>query len=252
MESALIIVFDLDQTLSESKVPLDGEMSSLLSELLRIKKVAVVSGASYEQFEKQFLKHLICPPEMLKNLYLLPTNGASLYEYNDNWRRVYHQELTEDEKKTIFDAFEKSLAEGGYQKPDKIYGVLIEDRSAEVTFSGLGSDAPLLLKKEWDPDFKKREKIAEILRRYLHSFSVSIGGATSIDVTKKGIDKAYGLKKVMEYLNLKPEQMLFVGDALFSGGNDASVISLGIKVVSVSDPGIGDTKRFIRKLLVNK
>ena len=77
-------------------------------------------------------------------------------------------------------------------------------------------------------------------------------GVTSIYITRKGIDKAYGLKKVMEHLRLKPKQTLFVGDALFPGGNDSSIVSLGVETVSVSDPGIGDTKRFIRKLLVNK
>jgi len=259
MESAELIAFDLDQTLTESKSPLDGEMSSLLCSLLKIKKIAVTSGASFSQFENQFLGNLSCPPENFKNLYLLPTNGASLYEYDPsfigaggNWRQIYHEELAENEKKDIFDAFEKSLAEGGYRKPDKIYGALIEDRDSQVTFSGLGSEAPLSLKREWDPDFKKREKIAVILRGRLPSFAVSVGGATSIDVTKKGIDKAYGLKKLTERLNLEPERVLFVGDALFPGGNDSSVVSLGVKTVSVSDPGIGDTKGFIRNLLANK
>jgi len=51
-------------------------------------------------------------------------------------------------------------------------------------------------------------------------FSVRLGGATSIDVTKPGIDKAYGIKKLQETLGISVKEMIYVGDALFVGGND--------------------------------
>ncbi|OHA01155.1 MAG: hypothetical protein A3C11_03330 [Candidatus Sungbacteria bacterium RIFCSPHIGHO2_02_FULL_49_12] len=247
-----IICFDIDDTLAESKSPLDFEMASLICQLLESKKVAVISGGAFGQFQKQILNHLTCGKEYLKNLYLLPTNGAILYEYHNGWREVYCHEFTPAEKQAVFDAFEKALPEAGFQKPDPLYGVLLEDRRTQITFSALGSEAPLFLKKTWDPDHTKRERIVALLRQYLPDFSVSIGGTTSIDVTRKGIDKAYGLGQLMGLLGESPQQMVYVGDALFPGGNDASVVSLGVHSVSVADPGITDTKQLILQLLAGK
>jgi len=53
-----LIIFDLDGTLAESKQPMDSEMTELLARLLEKKKVAVISGGSFEQFKKQFLPEL--------------------------------------------------------------------------------------------------------------------------------------------------------------------------------------------------
>ncbi|MBI5004609.1 MAG: HAD-IIB family hydrolase [Candidatus Lloydbacteria bacterium] len=251
-DAADIIIFDLDKTLSESKVPLDPDMSALLCALLRVKKVAVISGAAFKQFEAQFLRHLTCPPEILKNLFLLPTNGASLYEYKDGWTRLYHFAFTDKEKKKIFDAFEKAFEKTNFQKPEKTYGTLIEDRDTQITFSGLGSDAPLSLKEPWDPDHAKRKALAAALAEELPDFSISIGGATSIDVTRKGVDKAYGIAELMSRFGYEPKRVFYVGDALFPGGNDASVISLGVKYQSVEKGGVGETKHIIREILSKK
>ena len=251
LETADIIIFDLDKTLAESKMPLDSDMSALLCALLRVKKVAVISGAAFKQFETQFLRPLTCPPEVFKNLFLLPTNGASLYEYKDDgWRSVYNEVLTDDEKKKIFSAFEKVFEKTNFQKPKEIYGTLIEDRDTQITFSGLGSEAPLALKEKWDPDHAKREVLARELRAELPDFSISIGGTTSIDITSKGIDKAYGIKKIMSRLRYEPKQIFYVGDALFPGGNDASVLSLGVGFASVKEGGVPETKQIIRGILV--
>ena len=244
-----IVAFDLDDTLTLSRSPLDSEMAQLLCRLLAVKKVAVISGASFEQFEKQFINRLGCAETNLKNLLILPTNGANLYAYEQAWKRIYTHNLSEVEKQQIFSAFEQAFKDTNFQKEEKIYGTLIEDRGAQVTFSGLGSEAPLDLKTVWDPTHEKRRKLVVALEKYLSDFAISIGGATSIDVTKKGIDKAYGLKQLLEYANLKPENLLYVGDALFPGGNDASVLGLGVQVASVGEPGLDDTKQLVTSLL---
>jgi phosphomannomutase len=53
-----LIVFDLDGTLAKSKSSLDAEMSTLLSALLGVVKVAVISGGNWTQFQKQLLSLL--------------------------------------------------------------------------------------------------------------------------------------------------------------------------------------------------
>lgn len=55
---------------------------------------------------------------------------------------------------------------------------------------------------------------SEILDRLMPGFSVLLGGATSIDVTKPGIDKAYGIRKLRDVLGISLKEMIFVGDPL--------------------------------------
>jgi hypothetical protein len=102
--------------------------------------------------------------------------------------------------------------------------------------SALGQEAPLDIKQTWDPDFEKRKKIKAILDPLLPGFAVGLGGASSIDVTRPGVDKAYGIRKLQEVLGIPIAQMIFVGDALFPGGNDQPARSTGATCIRVRDP----------------
>lgn len=242
-----LIVFDLDGTLAESKLPMDSEMSNLLLQLLRYKKVAVMSGGSYKQFQNQFLKSLQCSTEMLSSLYLFPTCATSFYQYKDDWVNIYKEKLTETEKQKIIDALSKALRDAGFVAPKRAYGNLIEDRTTLIAFSALGQQAPVTLKKVWDPDRKKRLHILMFLKNYIPEFEIRIGGTTTIDITRKGIDKAYGIYKMEKHLNIPKSKMLFVGDALFEGGNDYPVKACGVDCIAVEGPE--ETKKIIKDIL---
>ncbi len=247
-DSLSLVTFDLDDTLAESKQPLDAEMAGLLAELLKNKYVAVMSGASFFQFEKQFLGYLAGAMPDLNNLYLLPTSGASLYSYkNTGWVSLYYEKLTDQEKEKIMKAFYQVLTDTGFPMEVKSYGQIFEDRGSQITFSALGQEAPISAKSVWDPDQQKRQKIAAPLRELLPEFSVKIGGSTSVDITKKGIDKAYGIKKLMEHLNLSQDKVLYVGDALFPGGNDEPLLGSGVMCQQVA--GVSETKELIKFLI---
>ena len=126
-------------------------------------------------------------------------------------------------------------------------GETIEDRGSQVTYSALGQQAPLEEKEKWDADFSKRKKIKIILDTMIPEFSVRLGGATSIDVTKPGIDKAYGIKKLQETLGISVKEMIYVGDALFVGGNDYPAEQAG--VISIPVRGPNETKRVIEAII---
>lgn len=240
-----LIVYDLDGTLAASKSPLDAEMAGLLHELLGILKVAVISGGAWKQFEEQLLSNLP-RDERLANLSLLPTCGTQFFRYGADWKKVYSEDLAADEKARIESSLEKAVSEAGY-KPQKLWGEQIEDRGSQITFSALGQEAPLAEKDKWDPDFAKRKKIKAILDRLLPEFSVRMGGATSIDVTKPGIDKAYGIRKLRDILGLSLKEMIFIGDALFVGGNDYPAEEAG--VVSIPVRGPNETKRVTEAII---
>jgi hypothetical protein len=240
-----LIVFDLDGTLAESKSSLDAEISTLLSDLLDIVKVAVISGGDWPQFEKQVLSHLP-HDQRLANLSLLPTCGTKFFRYSGDWKKIYSEDFTADEKEKIVDSFKKAIAAAGF-KVEKVWGEIIEDRGSQITYSALGQRAPLEEKDKWDPDYARRKKIKAVLDTLLPEFSVRMGGATSIDVTKPGIDKAYGVRKLRDILGISLKEMIFIGDALFAGGNDYPAELAG--VISIPVRGPEDTKRVVEAII---
>jgi phosphomannomutase len=240
-----LIVYDLDGTLAESKASLDAEMAALLHDLLGVIKVAVISGGDWPQFEKQLLPNLP-HDERLANLSILPTCGTKFFQYSGNWKKLYEEDFTADEKKRILGSLEKALGVAGF-KVEKVWGEVIEDRGSQITFSALGQQAPLEEKIKWDPDFTKRKKIKAILDTLIPEFSVRMGGATSIDITKPGIDKAYGIRKLRDLLGISLKEMIYIGDALFVGGNDYPAEEAG--VVSIPVQGPHETKRVTEAII---
>jgi phosphomannomutase len=236
-----LIVFDLDGTLAESKASLDAEMSRLLHDLLSVVKVAVISGGDWLQFENQVVSQLL-QDRSLENLSILPTCGTQFFRYSGAWNKIYSEDLTADEKAKIIASLKQAIA-GASFKVEKHWGETIEDRGSQITYSALGQQAPLDEKKKWDADFAKRTKIKAIVDKLIPEFSVRMGGATSIDVTKPGIDKAYGIGKLRDVLGISLKEMLYIGDALFPGGNDYPAEQAG--VVSIRVQGPHETKRTI-------
>jgi phosphomannomutase len=233
-----LIVYDLDGTLAESKSSLDDRMSALLQKLLGIVKVAIISGGDWPQFEKQVLSRLP-HDESLTNLSILPTCGTKFFQYNGDWKKLYSEDFTTADKDMIVSSLNKAVAAAGFEAA-RIWGEVIEDRGSQITFSALGQQAPLEEKDKWDPDYAKRKKIKAILDSLIPEFSVRMGGATSIDVTKPGIDKAYGIRKLRDILGISVKEMIFIGDALFPGGNDYPAEQAG--VVSIPVRGPSETK----------
>ena len=240
-----LIVFDLDGTLAESKSSLDAEMSALIHDLLSVVKVAVISGGDWFQFEKQVLSGLP-HDKSLENLSILPTCGTKFYQYGTDWKKIYSEDLTAEEKKKIISSLKKSLELAGF-KIKKLWGEEIEDRGSQITFSALGQQAPNKEKEKWDPDFAKRKKMKAFLDKQIPGFSVRLGGETSIDITKPGIDKAYGIKKLRDTLGISIPEMIFVGDALFPGGNDYPAEEAGVISIRVKNPT--ETKRVIEAVI---
>lgn len=237
------IAFDLDGTLAESKSPADPRMTELLSQLLGKFQVCVISGGKFQQFEKQLLSNLKADPDKLERLHIMPTCGTRYYTYSvadKSWRQVYAENFSEPQKKKIIDALNKGFDDLGYREK-KVYGECIEDRGSQVTFSVLGQDIVDALGKEglrqkeaWDPDNKKKLELRDYIAPLIPEFEVRVGGVTSIDVTKQGIDKAYGMKKLMEVLKINKEDILFIGDRLQEGGNDYPVKAMGIDSLQIS------------------
>jgi HAD superfamily hydrolase (TIGR01484 family) len=246
IKSKEIVIFDLDQTLTESKSDLDSEMADLLGKLLKVKKVVVISGGSFNQFLNQFLSKL-SHISNLTNLTILPTSGTRMYVWNGTWTEKYAENFTQKEKDIIFEAFNSAFKKTNYKEPSQVFGQVLEDRGSQITFSGLGQKAPLELKSKWDPDRTLREPIVQSLKNDLPLFDLRFGGISSIDVTKKGVNKGFGIRKLEKYTGISIENMVFIGDALYYGGNDYAAKATGIDCIAVNGPQ--DVKEIIKEWL---
>jgi len=244
-----MIVFDLDGTLTASKAPLGRSAALLLHALLEKKKVAVISGGTFLRFRTQIispLRRFAGKKVRFENLFLFPTTAMSFYRYRGRWEKVYERKFSVRERRKILWAFQRAL-EAEHYRPRRHYGKIVEDRGTEVTFSALGQRAPLGAKRKWEKKRDIRPELLRVLKRLLPGYKEEMGGLTSIDVTKKGVDKAYGIREIERYVRVGPSDILFAGDALYRGGNDSPVLRTGVAHCAVKSPK--ETERLIRFLV---
>lgn len=239
-----LIAFDLDGTLADSKSPIEDKMANLFGKLLEKYSVCVISGGKYGQFETQLINNLHINGNLLNKLHIMPTCGTRYLRHNsaDNkWKQVYAEDIPEKDKEKIINAINQGIDHLGFREK-KVYGDIIEDRGSQITFSALGQDIVellgpegVVLKEKWDPIGAKKHKLRNYIADIIPDYEVRVGGGTSIDITRPGIDKAYGMEKLKAELDLSSEDILFIGDRLEEGGNDYPVKDMGIDSIAVKN-----------------
>ena len=245
-----VVAFDLDDTLTVSKSKIDQHMADLLGELLARLDVCIITGGTFEQIQAQVLEYLHAPASRLDHLHIMPTCGTRYYVWrNGAWHRIYSEDLTEDEKSRIISVLTEGAKDLGLWEQNP-WGEIIEDRGSQITYSALGQKAPSDAKREWDRDGAKKRKLRDYAAERLPDLEVRVGGTTSVDVTRKGIDKAYGIDRLIGRLDISPDQLLFIGDRLREGGNDYPVRALGVRWVEVTR--WQDTARYVQDLLTRE
>ncbi len=230
-----LLAFDLDDTLAITKSPISDEMSEVLGKILEEFEVCIISGGRYEQFKEQVIDRLFIEPHKLNRLHLMPTCGTRYYRYNElevEWQLQYAEDLTEEQKSLVVEILEKSAKELNLWEESPA-GNIIEDRGSQITFSALGQKATPEDKYAWDPTGTKKAALRDLAALSLPGLEVRAGGTTSIDVTREGIDKAYGMQKLIDAINISKDDILFFGDNLQEGGNDYPVKAFGIDCLDV-------------------
>ena len=231
-----LIAFDLDDTLSVTKSPMSGRMAALLGQLLERYEVCIISGGRFEQFHIQVIDCLNVPEHLLEKLHIMPTCGTRYYRYNvvqRSWEQQYADDFSKDDARRIMSVLETSAKELGLWVETPA-GDIIEDRGSQITYSALGQNAKAADKYAWaEKNSARRQQLRDMVADLLPEVEVRQGGTTSIDITQKGIDKAYGMEKLMELHGFTKEDILFVGDKLQEGGNDYPVKAMGIDTIEV-------------------
>lgn len=248
MTSPRLVAFDLDDTLAPSKSAIDPRVGDLLIALAERVQVAIISGGQLQQFRAQVVERLPqTTPDILANFHLMPTCGTQYYRLSaDGVETVYAHALTEDEKARALSAVEEEARRLGVWESET-WGPILEDRGSQITFSALGQSAPLDAKTAWDPSGEKKNTLREAVAARIPDLEVRSGGSTSVDITHRGIDKAYGMRKLAEQTGIPLEDMLFVGDRLDENGNDYPVLAMGVECHAVE--GWEDTAAFLDELI---
>jgi HAD superfamily hydrolase (TIGR01484 family) len=243
-----LVAFDLDDTLAPSKSAIDPRIGALLIGLAERVEVAIISGGQLEQFRAQVVDRLPeAPVETLSRIHLLPTCGTQYYRIQEGRIvTVYAHALSDDEKSRALAAVEGEARRLELWEAET-WGDILEDRGSQITFSALGQRAPLNAKMAWDPTGAKKNSLREAVAAKIPDLEVRSGGSTSVDITHRGIDKAYGMRQLAEQTGIPLEDMLFVGDRLDPDGNDYPVLALGVPCHAVE--GWEDTAEYLDALL---
>ncbi len=243
-----LVAFDLDDTLAPSKSAIDPRIGELLLALAERVEVAIISGGQLQQFRTQVVERLPeASPELLSRFHLMPTCGTQYYRLTPaGIETVYAHSLTDDEKQRALSAVREEAERLGLWEAEP-WGDILEDRGSQITFSALGQSAPLDAKMAWDPTGEKKNSLREAVAARIPDLEVRSGGSTSVDITHRGIDKAYGMGKLADTTGIPLDDMLFVGDRLDPDGNDYPVLAMGVACHAVH--GWEDTAAFLEQLI---
>jgi HAD superfamily hydrolase (TIGR01484 family) len=231
------LAFDLDKTLNDSKMPIPPEMAKIFAGILRHYPACVISGQKYEQFNVQVITPLMeagATEAELENLHLMVGQGTQYYtRKNGEWAQVYNNALTDEQVAEISAALEKAARELGYWVELTNGDEIIENRESMVAYSALGQKATLADKEAWDPDMAKRNKISARAAELAPNYTFEVGGTTTINAFMPGMNKVYGMTKLMEALNMTTADILYFGDMTQPGGNDYPVVEMGFEAITV-------------------
>ena len=247
MQCPKAALFDLDDTLALSFENPSDSMLERLRKLLDYIPVALITGRDFTWMSRDFLPAIVSSPRS-DRFFVLTEGAAQCFQWQDgNWKELYGSTISDGEVQKIRKAVLESVEETGALDGISVSGEQFRRKKAMVAFATTGLDASKEYRYSWDPGNVRRSILRDAIAVKLPEFDVVMGGATSIDITRKGVNKAYGVRWLSEKLGVAPPEMLYVGDALFEGGNDAVVIPTGVQTRSVSSPP--ETEKVIDELI---
>lgn len=211
MKQKTYLFFDLDGTLTPSRQRIKAEMAHLLPSLGRT--VIVVSGSKNPQIRKQIGD---------LEVYSLGQNGNQSFDLKGHL--LWENNLSPEEKNLVYAHIDLLRPFLKHHIPDP--EDLIEDRGSQISFSVYGHNASPEEKKSCDGNFEKRRALLSQCPFFSDTMEVQMGGSTCLDYFKKGFHKGANIQRLIETTGWDKEKCVYFGDALFPGGNDATVLGV--------------------------
>jgi len=247
----ILFLFDVDGTLSPSRLKAPESILFMLHELKKKVNIAFVGGSDLnkqrEQIESSNSSSVSCENVLELFTYSFPENGVQFYK---------NTKLIKD------DSFIEKIGEKNYtrlinkilfllSKLDcKKRGVFVENRRSMINVSIIGRNCTQQEREEYFEEDKKckgREEFVRELYKELKTIDngdnkqyipltdivCSIGGQISIDIFPKGWDKTYCIR------HIKETTIVFFGDMVEKGGNDYEIYNhekvRGVRVFGPED-----------------
>ena len=219
----------------EPGASLDAAMAASIGALLKVAKVAIISGSCWPRLERQLLVPALARSKHLKNLSLLPSFGREFYQYESGWKPRYSESFSREEKDPILKSLQEARASStpamakGWRKVTEYCG-------SQISFPALGHEAPLEETLSWDLDLGKPNAMKASLEQRVPDFSVRLDGNPSMGVGRAGVDKADGIRRLHRTLGIAIDQMFFVGDSLLPAKSDYPTEDAGVLSIRVRHP----------------
>jgi hypothetical protein len=237
------IFFDLDGTLTRSRTLMSVPHQELFRKLCREKDVVVVTGGQISQIKKQI------PSSFDGEYFALSQSGN--HAIGKNGEILWSEKFSPGQKAAILKLIQ--IIHDEVRLPVKDENDLVEDRGSQISYSLLGHHEDTGKKEAFDPGAKKRLAILSRHEKDVAHLSavgadVRPGGTTTFDFTIAGKHKGFNITRLIEREGWKKEDCVYVGDALFPGGNDESAIGV-IPTHGIKDPD--GTFGFIERQLLS-
>ncbi len=214
----------------------------LFDDLCREKDVIVVSGGSATQIREQVTSRF-------DGLYfILAQSGNDAFDKGG--AELWNEPLTDGQISVIVECIEAMKKYFNVSVKDE--NDLWENRGAQVSYSVIGFHENVEKKYAFDPSEEKRQAALKALPEELKKLElarveVTPAGTTTYNFIPAGKHKGFNVARLCERENWKKEESVYVGDALFPGGNDETVIGV-IPTQAVKNPD--ETFEFIKTILV--
>lgn len=239
MKTALL--FDIDNTLTPPRQPLQQSMVEILKRL--VVPFHVAAGSHIQLLREQFFEPLYAFG-FRSQFDAFISNGGIHYrcDYSKEMSLEIvsafdiRDHLGEANYDFLMKVLKKAQEMPEFQLPPsfEVMGETITYRGSMINFVPIGrieGDSPEYRRSrdnfvEFDRATGYRSKMMDHLKRELsllidsRQLTISLGGQTSFDINIATKDKA---NAVWTLLNHGVERIVFLGDALFEGGNDAPI-----------------------------
>ncbi len=234
--------FDLDNTLTRSRTLMDAAHQEIFRKLCAEKDVVVVTGGQISQIQKQI------PPSFNGQYFALSQSGN--HAVAKNGEALWSERFTAQQKEAVLALIRTIHDEIKLSVKDE--NDLVEDRGSQISYSLIGHHEDTSTKEAFDPGAHTRLAILdrhkeELVQLRASGADVRPGGTTTFDFIIDGRHKGFNITRLLEHEGWKKEDCLYIGDALFPGGNDETVIGV-IPTHAVQDPN--ETFEFISSNLL--
>jgi hypothetical protein len=241
MKTQTALILDIDNTLTPPRQPLTERMAHILDQLLVPFHVA--AGSHLELLRGQFfepLYHFGFRKQFDAFISLGGVHYRCDYSKGMGMEIVSSFDIREHlggaDYGRLIRALEETLALPQFRLPAplRVIGETITCRGPMVNFcpSGRSRDESAEYRAnrdafvEFDTAEGYRQRMMERLSAELapliehRKLRIVLGGQTSFDISVEGRDKTYAVRRLLED---GCERLVFMGDALFEGGNDAPI-----------------------------